>query len=303
MRFAIKAPWQHTRCIICLQPSELTEEHVIPEALGGRLTCHFLCVTCNSRLGHEVEGLAKADPTIRILTAKLAKKIPRLAGQLIKGQECVSSGPGGLSRGRIKNSEFAVRSQKLPDGSLLQPTPLAANTIRRILERERHDELSISHALRRLKDAPENTRVLLTQTLEVVKWSIESIQPTLDGPLLNLVVPLKIAYEFLALHLNDAVYQNLPALAAVRSALASNSIDTTHLLIERLHAPIANPFHGIVFEGNDPHATVQVRLFGQLAFRIHFKTLSVGGPRFVYTHDLIDNEEHVALAGESEDGA
>ena len=156
--------------------------------------------------------------------------------------------------------------------------------------------------MRRLKDAPENTRVSLTQTLEVVKWSIESIQPTLDGPLLNLVVPLKIAYEFLALHLNDAVYQDLPALAAVRSALASNSIDTTHLLIERLHAPIAKPFHGIVFEGNDPHATVQVRLFGKLAFRIHFKTLSVGGPRFVYTHDLIDNEEHVALAGEPEDG-
>lgn len=275
---------------------------MIPEALGGRLTCHFLCATCNSRLGREVEGLAKADPTIRLLAAKLSKKIPRLAGRLIEGQEYVSSGPGGPSRGRIKDSEFVVRSQKLPDGSLLQPTPLAANTVRRILERERHDESSISQALRRLKEAPENTRVSLTQTLEVVKWSIESIQPTLDGPLLNLVVPLKIAYEFLALHLNDAVYQDLPALAAVRSALAGNSIDTTHLLVERLHAPIAKPFHGIVFEGNDPHATMQVRLFGQLAFRIHFKTLSVGGPRFVYTHDLTDNEEHVALAGEPEDG-
>lgn len=259
-------------------------------------------MTCNSRLGREVEGFAKSDPTIRLLSAKLSERNPRLANRLIEGQEYVSSGPGGTSRGKIKDKEFVVRSQKLPDGSFVQPTPLAAKTIRRVLELERHDEASISQALRRLDEAPNNTRIVLTSTLEVVKWSIETIQPTLDGPLLNFIVPLKTAYEFLALHLNDAIYQDIPALAAARNAFAGNLIDTTHLLVERLHAPEAKPFHGIVFEGNDPHATVQVRLFGQLAFRVHFKTLLVDGPRFAYTHDLTTDEEHVALEGESEDG-
>jgi len=58
----------------------------------------------------------------------------------------------------------------------------------------------------------------------------------------------------------------------------------------------STPFHGILFEGNNPYATVQVRLFGQFAFRVHFKTLSVDGPRFFYTHDLTADEEHVAYA-------
>ena len=35
--------------------------------------------------------------------------------------------------------------------------------------------------------------------------------------------------------------------------------------VDRLHAPEAKPFHGIVFEGNSPCAKVQVRLFGKLA--------------------------------------
>jgi hypothetical protein len=66
--------------------------------------------------------------------------------------------------------------------------------------------------------------------------------------------------------------------------------------VERLHAPDANPFHGLVFEGNLPYAKVQVRLFGQLAFRVHFKRLAVHGPRGMYTHDLRSNEESPVAA-------
>jgi hypothetical protein len=194
-----------------------------------------------------------------------------------------------------------VYSQRLPDDSLIQPTPLAAKTVRRMLERESRDAASISLAMRRFEEAPENTPVSLTQTLEIVKWSIEGIQPSLDGPMLNPVVPLKTAYEFLALHLNGAICQEVPALTAARNALMGGAIDSAYLEVERLQAPKAKPFHGILFEGNNPHATVQVRLFGQLAFRVRFKTLAVGGPRFVYTHDLSANKEHVALAGNPED--
>ena len=46
-------------------------------------------------------------------------------------------------------------------------------------------------------------------------------------------------------------------------------------MIERLHAPANKPFHGLCFEGNDPYAKVQVRLFGKLACRIHLNHLAV----------------------------
>lgn len=293
----MEVPWEGTQCIVCLEPSKLTEEHLIPAALGGRLTCHFLCVSCNSKLGHEVEGQARADPTIQLL----AERVPRLTKQLLENQTYVSSGPGGEFPGRVKSGEFVVRSKKLSDDSLIQPTPLAAKSIRRMLEREGHDPAAVSKALNLFAVAPENTRIVLSPAIECVKWSVDGIQPTLDGPLLSLAVPLKMAYEFLALHLNTAIYEDAPALVAARKALGGNPIDTDHLLIERLHAPNAKLFHGLVFEGNNPHATVQVRLLGQLGFRVHFKTLSIGGPRFVYIDDLATNEENIALASDSLD--
>jgi hypothetical protein len=36
-------------------------EHVIPDALGGRLTIACVCKPCNSRLGREVDGPVVED--------------------------------------------------------------------------------------------------------------------------------------------------------------------------------------------------------------------------------------------------
>lgn len=288
--------WKGTLCIVCLEPSPFTEEHIIPAALGGCLTCRFLCALCNSKLGNSIEGHAKADPAIQLLARTLAGRIPQLASQLLEGQTYISSGPGGSSRGRVKDGEFVVRSEKLADDSLIQPTPMAAKSIRRMLERGNHDLVAIEKALALFELAPDNTRVALSETIEVIKWSVDSIRPAFDGPLLNLAVPLKTAYEFLALHLGTAIHDDAPALAAARQALKGGPIQPTHLLVERLSAPAVRPFHGLLLEGSTPYTTVQVRLLGELAFRVHFKTLEIGGPRFVYTHDLSSNEEQVILA-------
>ncbi len=277
----------------CLGSEDFTLEHVIPEALGGTLTCRFLCGRCNSRLGHLVESEAKADPTVRLAVAELVDRLPKLAAQLSEGQEYVSHGPGGERLGWMANGDFAIATRKLEDGSLIQPTSDAVGSIRRMLERSGHDEDAISESLRLLEQAPDNTRVSLSGGIEIVKWSIEQVRPTLDGPLLNPLVALKSAYEFLALHLNNAVYEDVPTLAAARIALAGGALDSHHLSVERLHAPEPRPIHGLVFEGSSPYTRVQVRFFGQLAFRVHFRTLAVGGPRFIYTHDLAANSEHV----------
>ena len=247
-------------------------------------------------MGHLFEGKAKADPTLRLLVSRLGDRIPALAARLSEGQPYLSSGPGGNSLGYVKGGKFITQSRKLDDGSLIQHTPEAAKSIRRMLQRAGADEANIVESLSHLESAPENTRVTVAEGLEVIKWSIERIEPALDGPLLSELAPLKTAYEFLALHLNDAIYEDAPALVAARTALQGGAVDSTHLLVERLNAPEPKPFHGIVFEGNSPYAKVQVRLFGQLAFRVHFKTLAIGGPRFVYTHDLEANAEHIAHA-------
>jgi len=271
----------------------LTLEHLLPEALGGRLVSRLLCKDCNSRFGHALEGRAKSDPTIRQLATKLRTEMPRLAERLQEGQTYVTVGPGVASKGYIKGSDFVVHATKLPDGSLIQPTPTALLSIEKMLVREGLSQTQVESALRRFKEAPENVKLSLSPGIDIVKWSVTGLRPSLDGPLLNNLVPVKSAYEFLALHVGTAIYQDTPSLTAIRKSLCDGKLDAQHVEVERLRAPDFRPFHGLVFEGNHPHAKVQVRLFGQLAFRVHFKRLSVAGPRGMYTHDLSSNEEQV----------
>ena len=47
--------------------------------------------------------------------------------------------------------------------------------------------------------------------------------------------------------------------------------------------------------GNSPHATVLIRLFGWLAFRVHFLRLTVDGPRLSYKHDLDTNQDEILV--------
>ena len=196
--------------------------------------------------------------------------------------------------GFVKDGQFKVSSSKLPNGSLIQDTPLAVSTIRTMLKREGLKPQAIESALSRLMAAPDDVSIALSPGIEVVKWSVAGLKIALDGPMLNLLVPAKSAYEFLALHVGTAIYENSPPLLAIRRALTSGVLEERAILVERLHAPEAKPFHGLVFEGNTPYAKVQVRVFGKLAFRVHFKWLSVAGPRGMYTHDLSAKHESVA---------
>lgn len=271
----------------------LTIEHLIPEAIGGRLTARFLCKACNSRLGHLLESEVKTDPTIRLLVRSLRTRIAAVAEKVEAGQRYEVKGEGPPSTALLKNGQLRVRATRLPDGSLIQDTREAATTIENMLRRDGMGEGEITAAIQRFNAAPENARVELSPSVAAVKWSVEKLELSLDGALLNPVVPAKTAYEFLALHLGAGIYERAPCLDAIRAALSTGSIDERQIQVDRLHAPEAKPFHGIVFEGNSPYAKVQVRLFGKLAFRVHFRLLSVGGSRASYTHDLESNEEDV----------
>lgn len=59
----MKVYTEFTTCIICLQPpngdrylSQLTDEHIVSEFLGGSIIVKNVCKECNDRLGHRLEG-------------------------------------------------------------------------------------------------------------------------------------------------------------------------------------------------------------------------------------------------------
>ncbi len=296
----MKVPWPGKCCIICLGAGPLCEEHLIPRALGGRLTSEFLCSSCNSRLGHDLEGAAKSDPSVLLAVQHLSERIPYLAKSIVESHSHIGYSEPGAARGYIQNGEFRVRSQSLDDGSIIQPTDDATKSIATILRKSGYQESPIENAVAALQDAPENKLVEVAPGLEVVKWRLDRVELDLsNAQMMNPLIPAKIAFEFLACHAGTAIYDQVPQLSEVRRALYTMETESDSIRVDRLSSSKYEPFHGICFEGNDPYARVQIRLFGWLAFRVNFLRLSVGGPRFVYTHRLDTSEERADIIDES----
>lgn len=268
---------------------------MIPRSLGGRLTVDFLCAPCNGDLGHRIDALAKKDPAIALAIRDLEVTHPVQAQRLVEGMDLIVHSEGGSSKARRRGTDIRIRSHQLPDGSLVQPTHDARESVRIILEKRGTQPVPLEEALRKFDSAPPDERVEVEPGLEIVKWTVSRVQLDLSGPRLNPLLPLKIAFEFLGCHIGAAIYDPAPPLEAIRESLRSGQLDGS-VEIEFLRAEREQPLHGLLFEGNHPYARVQLRLFGKLAYRVHFKNLAVGDTRFVYTHMLASDEENIAEA-------
>jgi len=206
-------PWTGNRCILCLrtfdsavEDSQATGEHIIPEKLGGRLWARFLCKRCNSKLGTEVEAEAKKDPRIRLAIESLAHEIPDLTKALSEGQDYIAKSPNGTVRGKIRNNEIYADPGKLNDGSLILSREHNIRLIKKHVTQYGGSEELVKIALNKLGQAPPNLRTEIAPGLEVIKWTNQPLAPALDGQMIGEILPLKIAFEYLACWLNLTIY-------------------------------------------------------------------------------------------------
>ena len=292
----MELPWFDSSCILCLKRGDLSEEHIIPKSIGGRLSIRFLCTNCNSILGRTVEKAAISDPSIRIAIENLRQDIPVLYSQLTEKQPFQGKSKAGTVPGYIRNGEFVVKSNKMADGSLIQPTETARKSIEIILRRQGCTQGQIEEALSKFDVTPSNKISEIHPGIEVSKWDLEKIELNFNGTsLMNPLVPLKIGYEFIACHLGTSICASEPQLDEIRNALLTQNADNECFQVERLNAKEYKPFHGLVLERNKQYAQVQIRLFGWLAFRVHFKNIRVHASRCAYTHFLDTNVEDLRI--------
>lgn len=295
----MKVPWEIGLCIVCNRAGPLSEEHLIPRALGGILTCRFLCRDCNSGFGKDVEAFAKSDPSIRLAANQLREYIPDLAKQLLKSHPYVTTGPGPRVPGYVQNGQFRAKEQKLDDGSLILPTDKASGAITKMLKREGHGESLITRVVHDLEGVPENRRKNIAPGLEIINWHAEGVELDLSQskPLDDLIL-VKIAFEFLALCVGKKIYTNEGPLYDLRRILMKGrGLDNELLRVERFSSGGYRPFHGICIEDNLKHFQLQIRLFGRLAYHVHFPKLRVVPPRCAYTHWLGSNKENMKVIG------
>ena len=74
---------------------------------------------------------------------------------------------------------------------------------------------------------------------------------------------------------------------------SGSDLDKRLIRVDRSRIGGARPFHGICTESNSEHIQIQIRLFGCLAFRVHFLALYAPDLRFAYTHRLDTHAEYV----------
>lgn len=108
---------------------------MIPRSLGGRLTASFLCKSCNDDLGHRIEALARTDPAVTLAIRDFEAIHPEQARRVAEGMSLIVHSEGGSSKARRQGGDIRIRSHQLPDGSLVQPTDDARETVRRMLEK------------------------------------------------------------------------------------------------------------------------------------------------------------------------
>ena len=286
--------WPTSRCILCGLRDCNTKEHLIPACLGGKLAAKFLCRACNSTLGHRAESRVREDPMIRLGIERLAHEQPDLADDLQKRLPHIGYSERGEVLGYVQDGKFNVKEQRLDDGSLIVPEDKTLDVVKTIAICDgRGPLLHTADDLSRLSPGKSGE---FAPEIQIMKWAVDSVKPDLSGPEIDPVVPAKIALEFLALHCGDSIYENPPPLKAIRRQLLDGNLSEGNVHVERLMAQNNRLFHGLVFEGNNPGARVQIRLFGRLAFRVQFRCLAIHCTRVSYTHDLLSGYDDLYAA-------
>lgn len=263
---------------------------------------------CNSTLG-QYDAQLKEDPAIRLVVGSLEGQLPELLRRISEGQEFVAHSECGPAKGTSRHGRFNVSERKQPDGSLILQTEGARVALKKMLQREGLCSSQIWEALRRFDQAPENIRVTVAPGFDIVKWTVTSVEPALDERRLLVrfdggedslqgagITVLKIAYEYLALHLGVNIFGN--GLSPIREALVRNNVSLCPYRVEWKRGPKPAPYHGLTVEKRPPYLVIQVRSFGDLVYRVHFPHLipGEGFTRCKCTHDLTSREELLEAA-------
>lgn len=289
--------WKSSQCLLCLRPETLTDEHVIPDSLLGKLVAKLLCVDCNSGIGTRVEKDARRDPSIATEIRRFADAFPDKATKLLPGLPVIAVGAGGPLKAHLKGDGVVVHSQPIDDGGFVHGSPVAAaRHVEAILVNQGIAGAPLKELLDLVDSAPLDQPVPLPGGYEFVRRSTGSIETDTGQPALNPLIPLKIAYEFLAGHAGDALLKDVPQFAAIRRILLGGEEDPEVATVVALIGESDRPIHGILFEAGRPHVTIQVRLFGRLAYRVHFHQLSYDAERLVYTQDLASGLDGITRA-------
>jgi len=288
----MKIKFDFDKCILCVRNPADSWEHIIPESIGGRLQIQLLCSSCNNDLGSKLISKVKTDPSIRLAVRNLKDEIPRLFETIENHQVYVARDKNNTSiKLKYKNSKLETIAHKKEDGSLILDTKKGIKNIAQMLRKEGLSEDEITGKVQSFNELENNKIVQLSKTVRVVKWSTESIFPSLQGSLLDEKVIALIAYEFLSLLVGNLIYND--KLNFIREFIKEGG-KSKKLVIEQLTSRHYSPYHKIYPELLETEIIINIILFRWLVYKVHLKGFRLLSTDFVYSEELRNRKTLIA---------
>ncbi|WP_157798229.1 HNH endonuclease [Aeromonas cavernicola] len=212
-------------CIICLDKNPitadnpLTDEHIVPEFIGGTLTAKNVCKICNSKFGHGFEGRLSNS-----FIFKISKQVYNISGKSKKTTSAFSGLYDHPSLGKIRvNDDNRVIT--LPSIDILEDDDGLDITLK-IDKQDQHKAKSILAKKLQRVYAEKGKNYSDAQCSHAAGKILENAeketfvtQPTLSGSFTvnrkdTLLLHLKISYELLVYHFGhnyiyDSVASNI----------------------------------------------------------------------------------------------
>ena len=266
-------PWPDARCIFCGATGALTKGHVIPRAVGGELAAPFECANCNPFMGSTFEAPLARDPAVRHAAESLVERLGELGVQLRQRQRYVAY--DGRVRVEGVGQGPGVRMLDTPqdDQSLIMESTRATAAIEKMLRRRGVAQREIDIALARMERAAPDQFVELGPGLAIRHGSVTAFEPDLaaERPVPGACLAA-IAYRFLALLIGPAILCS--RLHDLRNQLRRGEFDGSVIVAAMRAQRPPEPWHGIGVKTTRP-VTIDVRLFGQLAWLVTFATVAL----------------------------
>jgi hypothetical protein len=277
-----------SRCILCLDNSADSLEHIIPECIGGNLEINFLCTNCNNTKGSELVSKLKEDPSIRLAVRNLKNQIPGLFDQIENSQYYIGKDKDNNSIQMVyKNGSLKVKAHKKDDGSLIFDTQRGLKNIREMLKKDGLTEEEINNRLKIYQESENEVDIQLSETIRVAKKQLSEPFPSLLGLLINDRTLVLIAFEFLSLLIGDLIYEN--RFNHIRDFINEGK-ENENILVERLGDRHYSPLHKIYSEFKGNEIVINIVLFRWLFFKVYFKNVPIEVEDRVYILDLTNGK-------------
>jgi hypothetical protein len=257
-----------------LDGTHLTNAHVIPASIGGRLEVKFLCFDCNSLLGHTVESGLVADPSIASCINAVMSMLPaRLRRQLLENMRWIA------------RADFGIVEGRLDDAGQFHPRQSSAfltheNARARLGEEWKRMGVSNEEMTTRLarlgEGAPDFIHVPAAGGEPVpVDPNALQLMVNVDAAMVPSTLPLSIAFTYLCLYLGKTAYA-AAQLQPVREALLTNDVSSSeHWAVDsRRYVGGCGTEHRVGIKQGSP-VVVHVQLFQQWVWWVTFPRIGL----------------------------